>query len=74
MQKLIDVPIRTRVRVAHVNTHPEMSVRLLEMGFCENAVIRCVNKGSGNIVYKISNSRIRLSAQVAGNSYVSTVE
>lgn len=62
---LSDVPIGHRVRIAQLQSHPETCSRLREMGFCENAVIRCINKGNGNIICEVCNTRVGLNQAVA---------
>ena len=74
MKTLIDVPIGTTVRIAHLNSPPEACLRLRELGFCENSIIRCVNRGSGNIICEVCNSRVGLNHAVASAIYVSTFE
>jgi ferrous iron transport protein A len=74
MKALIDVPIGTRVRIAHLNSHAEACSRLRELGFCENTIIRCVNKGSFNIICEVCNSRVGLNHAVASAIFVSAFE
>jgi Fe2+ transport system protein FeoA len=62
---LLDVPIGTRVRIRQLSSRPEISARLRELGFCENAVVRCVTKGYGNIICEVYNTRIGLNAGLA---------
>lgn len=71
---LTDVPVGTRVRIRQLNSQPELCSRLREMGFCENAVIRCINKGSGNIICEVCNTRIGLNQIVANSILVSSFE
>jgi ferrous iron transport protein A len=71
---LSDVPVGRRVRIAQLSSQPETCSRLRELGFCENAVIRCVNKASGNIICEVCNTRIGLNQLVASSIYVSSFE
>ncbi len=72
--KLIEVPIGHRARVRHLRMRPEIGSRLRELGFCENAVVRCVTKGKGAIICEICNTRIGLNSHLAGRIFVSTFE
>lgn len=62
---LSDVPVGQRVRIAQLRSQPETCSRLREMGFCENAVIRCINKGNGNIICEVCNTRVGLNRIIA---------
>lgn len=53
---------------------PEVRQRLLELGFRENAVLRNVMKGYGNLICEVGNTRIGLDDEVAGNIHVSHFE
>jgi Fe2+ transport system protein FeoA len=72
---LVDAPIGMRVRIRQLrHTHPEMSTRLRELGFCEDAVVRCILRGNGNMICEIQNSRIGLDNNLASTIIVSTGE
>jgi Fe2+ transport system protein FeoA len=74
MKPLSEVPLGKRFRIAHVRSHHETSTRLREMGFYENAVVRCVNKGSGGyIICEICNTRIGLNQLVASAIFVTAL-
>ena len=68
---LIDAPVGTRVRVRHLASRPEISARLRELGFCENAIIRCVTKGFGNIICEVCDTRVGLDSGLARRIHVS---
>lgn len=72
--KLSDVPVGTRVRIRHLKSHPDVSHRLREMGFCENTIIRCVNKGYGNIICEVFDTRVGLNRGLAGDIVVTRFE
>jgi Fe2+ transport system protein FeoA len=72
--RLSDVPVGVRVRIRHLKSHPDVSRRLRELGFCENAVIRCVTKGYGNIICEVFDTRVGLNRGLAGDIMVSTFE
>ncbi len=63
-----------RVRIRSLRARPEVSHRLRELGFCEDAVIRCVTRGYGNIVCEISNTRVGLNRHVARGIVVTSFE
>jgi Fe2+ transport system protein FeoA len=72
--KLTDVPIGRCVRVRHLSIQPEIGFRLRELGFRENALIRCITKGDGTIICEVCNARIGLNGYLAGRIVVSTFE
>lgn len=72
--KLIEVPIGHRARVKGIQTRPEVSSRLRELGFCENAVVRCITKANGAIICEVSNSRIGLNNSLARSIIVTIFE
>jgi Fe2+ transport system protein FeoA len=71
---LIDVPVGTCVRIRHLTSRPEISTRLRELGFCENAIVRCVTKGYGNIICEVYNTRVGLDSGLARRIHVSVSE
>lgn len=70
---LADVPIGRHARIHNLRSTPDVCKRLREMGFCENALVRCVTKGD-NIICEVCNSRIGLNKEIAGSILVSTIE
>jgi Fe2+ transport system protein FeoA len=71
---LTEVPIGRRVRVRHLSIQPEIGFRLRELGFRENAVIQCINKGDGTIICDVCNARIGLNGNIAAKIVVSAFE
>ncbi len=72
---LVEAPIGMRVRIRQLrHAHPEVSTRLRELGFCEDAVVRCILKGNGNMICEIQNSRIGLDNNLARTIIVSSWE
>jgi len=71
---LIDVPVGTRVRIRHLSSRPEVSTRLRELGLCENATVRCVMKGFGNIICDVYHTRVGLDIGLARRIHVSVSE
>lgn len=74
MKPLTEIPIGKRFRIARLHSQPETCSRLREMGFCENAVVRCVNKGNGSIICEVCNTRIGLNHLMASAIFVSALE
>ena len=72
--KLTELPIGHRARVRQLHTRPDVRSRLRELGFCENAVVRCVTKGNGAIICEICNSRFGLNSYLAASIVVSIFE
>lgn len=62
---LLDAPLGHHVRIAHLRSAPEICARLRELGFCENAVVRCVTRGHHAIVCEVCNSRLGLNREIA---------
>jgi len=60
-------------RIRQLANHPEVCSRLRELGFCENAVVRCVTKGYGNIICEVCNARFGIDSFTASNITVSNV-
>lgn len=72
---LSNAPLGRRLSVRHlVNSQPELCVRLRELGFCENAIIRCISKNTACLICEVFNTRVGLNANVARNIYVSHLE
>ena len=71
---LNDVPIGASVRIRRLGGRPEMSVRLRELGFCENALIRCISRGYGSIICEVSHTRVGLDSTLARRIHVSETE
>jgi Fe2+ transport system protein FeoA len=70
---LSDVPSGSRVRIRHLAARPDVSIRLRELGFCENALVRCVRRGYGNIICEVYDTRVGLDSTLASGIFV-TVE
>ena len=65
MRTLAQIPAGTTVTVSHLESHPDTCNRLREMGFCENATIRCVSNGSSQLICEVCNTRIGLNYTTA---------
>lgn len=74
LMSLSEIPLGVTVRVRELRSIPDISHRLREMGFCENAVLRCVQRGFGNVICDVCNTRIGLDAGLAGSILVTRVE
>jgi Fe2+ transport system protein FeoA len=72
--RLADAPVGANVRISRLRSRPEVSLRLREMGFCEDAVVRCVMKSHGNIICEILNTRIAMNGRLAGDILVAPSE
>jgi Fe2+ transport system protein FeoA len=72
--RLADAPLGKRVRVSRLRSRPEVRVRLREMGFCEDAIVRCVMRSHGNIICEILRTRIAMNSRLAGEILVSPSE
>jgi ferrous iron transport protein A len=57
------------VRVLRLEAEESLCHRLREMGFCENAVIRCLQSGP-SCICQIQHARVGLSGQLAARIVV----
>jgi ferrous iron transport protein A len=73
-QTLAQVPIGRFVRIHRIESQPEVCRRLHELGFCENAVIRTLVCGDGNLICEVCNSRVGLNHEIASDILVSAFE
>lgn len=71
---LSDAPIGARVRIRRLSSRPEISTRLRELGFCENAVVRCIMRGYGNIICEVYDTRVGLNSSLASGIHVAHFE
>jgi ferrous iron transport protein A len=74
MKNLRDVPQGKFVRVRHLQSLPELCSRLRELGFCEDAVVRCVVNGSHQMICEVCNTRIGMHHAIARTILVSPYE
>jgi len=71
---LSNVSVGQRVWISMLCSTPETCSRLREMGFCENAVVRCVMKGEETIICEVCNTRIGLNSTIANSIDVAPFE
>ena len=62
------------VRISKLESHPDNCQRLLELGFCENATVRCVTNGSKQLICEVCNTRIGLNHSIAATIIVSPMK
>lgn len=74
MNTLAQTPQGKKVKISKVDTQPETCQRLLELGFCENATIRCVINGSSQLICEVCNTRVGLHHSIAKSILVSPIE
>ena len=72
MTALSSVRPGSSVRILKLEGQPEVCSRLREMGFTENAVVRCL-QGGGGLVCQIRHARVGLSSQLAQQILVEPV-
>lgn len=65
MKTLSQTPAGTTVKVSHLESHPETCHRLRELGFCENATVRCVTNESSQLICEVCNTRVGLNYSTA---------
>ncbi len=71
---LVDAPLGRQMCIRQMNPHPEVSLRLRELGFRENETVRCLHRGNGNMICQIRNVRIGLDNNLARCIIVSAHE
>jgi len=71
---LFDAPVGQHVRIRTLHTSPDLTMRLREMGFLENVVIRCLLKRDHTIICELYNSRVGLGREVADAIMISDCE
>lgn len=62
---LAEVPVGRFVRIHQLHSAPEVCNRLRELGFCENAVIRCMMNDEESLICQVCNSRVGLTHRIA---------
>jgi Fe2+ transport system protein FeoA len=71
---LAKAPLGTHLYVHHHSASPEVSSRLRELGFTEDATIRCVVKADSGVICQIGGSRIGINNQLAASIFVYATE
>lgn len=71
---LSEIPAGKRARIHQLESKPEISNRLRELGFFENAIVRCVVNSEGNLIFEVCNTRVGLNHSVAQTIKVSQFE
>jgi Fe2+ transport system protein FeoA len=71
---LSEIPAGRYVRIQRLQSQPDVSFRLREMGFCENAIVRLVVNGEGNLICEVCNTRIGLNHALADDIIVAAFE
>ncbi len=74
MKSLTEIPVGKRVKIYRLESQPEVCHRLRELGFCENAVIRCVTSSSSQLICEVCNSRVGLHHSIAKDIVVTSFE
>lgn len=71
---LSEIPVGRLFRIRELLSEPDVCHRLREMGFCENAIVRLVVNGEGNLICEVCNTRIGLNQSIAQEIIVSPFE
>lgn len=71
---LSEIPVGRFVRIRELLSEPEVCHRLREMGFCENAIVRLVVNGEGNLICEVCNTRVGLNQSIAQDIIVASFE
>ena len=71
---LREIPVGRRARIRHLHAEARVSTRLRELGFYEDAIVRCVMKSHGNIICEIYNTRIGINNHLANDIVVTPFE
>ena len=73
MNTLAHIPSGKTVRIQQLTSQPETCQRLRELGFCENATVRCVTNGSMQLICEVCNTRVGLNHSIADSIIVSSI-
>ncbi|HTR81152.1 MAG TPA: FeoA family protein [Bacteroidota bacterium] len=71
---LTQIPVGRFARIHRLESEPEVSCRLREMGFCENAIVRLVVNGEGNLICEVCNTRVGLNHSISDDIIVTSFE
>lgn len=71
---LASAPIGRQMRIRELNSEPTVCIRLRELGFCENAVVRCLTKDTSKMICEICNTRVGLQSSLAATILISPLE
>ena len=71
---LAEAPLGLRMRIRHMKMKPEVGLRLRELGLSEDAVVRCVKRGYGNLICQVLNTRIAIDLELAKRILVTHTE
>lgn len=74
MNTLSHIPSGKTVRIQELISQPETCQRLRELGFCENATVRCVTNGSMQLICEVCNTRVGLNHSIADSIIVGPIE
>jgi len=62
---LTQAPVGQFCKIYDIQSTPEICHRLRELGFYENAIIRCTINHDSHLVCEVCNTRIGLNEQIA---------
>jgi ferrous iron transport protein A len=71
---LSEIPVGRLFRIRELLSEPDVCLRLREMGFCENAIVRLVVNGEGNLICEVCNTRVGLNQSIAQEIIVTPFE
>ncbi|MCX6150957.1 MAG: FeoA domain-containing protein [Ignavibacteriales bacterium] len=71
-KKLSEVKTGTDFFINEIQSSPEICLRLRELGFTENAVIRNIVNGSSQLICEVHNTRIGIHHRIAKDIIVSS--
>jgi ferrous iron transport protein A len=62
---LSNAPVGRLMRIHKLQLAPDVCYRLRELGFCENALVRCMVNTEGNLICEICRCRVGLNEKIA---------
>ena len=68
---LFNAPVGQYMRIQEIQSEPAVCQRLRELGFCENALVRCMINTQGNLICEVCHSRIGITSKIAQDILVS---
>ena len=74
IKTLAEIPAGRFVLIRELLSEPDVCHRLREMGFCENAIVRLVVNGEGDLICEVCNTRVGLNHSIAQDIIVASFE
>lgn len=67
---LTEAPVGKYFRIYDLQSTPEICHRLRELGFYENAIIRCMSNSESHLICEVCNTRFGLNEHIAKGIFI----